>query len=226
MTTAMRPECFFSLEEYFHSCIFEACQYPWEALAALHEYLKSLTLGCIDVDIPPYAYLVNPEAISIGKGTIVEPGAYIQGPCSIGKNCIIRHGAYIRGDVITGDFCVIGHDTEVKHSIFLDRTVAGHFNYVGDSILGNGVNLGAGVKCANLRLDHYPVHVNIQGEKINTHLSKMGAIVGDGAQVGCNCVINPGAILGKNCFCFPCLSVYGFVPENGKVKPAMKNILE
>jgi NDP-sugar pyrophosphorylase family protein len=103
---------------------------------------------------------------------------------------------------------------------------AAHFNYVGDSILGKRVNLGAGAKCANLRLDHQPVHVFASGKKINTQLKKLGAIIGDGAQVGCNCVINPGTILGKNSFCFPCLNICGFVPQGAKVKPAMKNIVE
>jgi UDP-N-acetylglucosamine diphosphorylase / glucose-1-phosphate thymidylyltransferase / UDP-N-acetylgalactosamine diphosphorylase / glucosamine-1-phosphate N-acetyltransferase / galactosamine-1-phosphate N-acetyltransferase len=226
MTTALAPSQFFTLEEYSHLCLFEGCQYPWQALENLKNYLTSLRLGSIEVDIPSTAHLIRPELISIGMGTVVEPGAYIEGPCVIGKNCTIRHGAYIRGDVVTGDSCVIGHDTEVKHSIFFNATSAAHFNYVGDSILGNRVNLGAGVKCANLRLDHQPIHVLINNERINTGLHKLGAIVGDGAQVGCNCVINPGTILGRHSFCFPCLNVYGFILENGKVKPPMKNIVE
>ncbi|MBS0604788.1 MAG: UDP-N-acetylglucosamine diphosphorylase [Verrucomicrobia bacterium] len=226
MTAALTPAQFFSLEGYEHMPLFEGCQYPWEALARLEGYLNSLKLGKIEIEIPPAVHLVNPESISIGNGTIIEPGAFIQGPCVIGRNCVIRHGAYIRGNVVTGDSCVIGHDTEVKHSIFLNHASAAHFNYVGDSILGNNINLGAGVKCANLRLDHQPVYVLIHDERINTRLHKLGAIVGDGAQVGCNCVINPGTVLGRNSFCFPCLNVYGFVPENGKVKPALKNIVE
>lgn len=226
METALDPRHFFTLEGFAHTPLFEGCQYPWEALKELQNYLQSLSLGKIETEISPQVYLVNPESIFIGEGTVVEPGAYIQGPCYIGKNCTIRHGAYIRGDVIVGDYCVIGHDTEVKHSILLNHATAAHFNYVGDSILGNKVNLGAGVKCANLRLDHQPIHVLIQGERVNTGLTKLGAIVGDGAQVGCNCVINPGTILGKNSFCFPCLNIYGVVPENGTVKPAMKNTLE
>jgi len=224
--TSTISNLFFALEGYAHSSLFEGCQYPWEALEKLESYLKSLKLGIIEIDVPSTVHLVHPELISIGEGTIIEPGAYIQGPCSIGKNCVIRHGAYIRGHVITGDHCVIGHDTEIKHSILLNRASAAHFNYVGDSILGNNINLGAGVKCANLRLDHQPIHVVVDGVKINTRLHKLGAIVGDHAQVGCNCVINPGTILSRGSFCFPCLNVYGFVPENSKVKPAMKNIVE
>lgn len=216
----------FSIEGFPHVALFKESRFPWEALTKLRAYLDSLKLGEIEVDIPLGVYLINPSLISIGAGTKIEPGVYIQGPCSIGKNCVVRHGAYIRENVIVGNSCVIGHDTEVKHSIFLNESSAAHFNYVGDSIVGRKVNLGAGVKCANLRLDHEPIYVQIEGERINTQLSKLGAIIGDGAQVGCNCVINPGTVLGKNSFCFPCLNIQGFIPEGAKVKPAMKAIVE
>ena len=226
MTATLLPNYFFTLEGFAHADLFDGCSYPWQALGALEEYIKAKELGQIRVEVPAGAHLINPELISIGEGTVIEPGAYIQGPCIIGKNCVVRHGAYVRGSVLVGDGCMIGHDTEIKHSILLNNASAAHFNYVGDSILGNGVNLGAGVKCANLRLDHHPIHVNVLGERINTQLTKLGAIIGDGAQVGCNCVINPGTILGRNSFCFPCLNIYGVIPENGKVKPAYKNIVE
>ena len=216
----------FTLEQFEHAQLFEGCTHPWEALSRLEGYLKAQELGKMGVELPSTIHLVNPTLISIGEGTVVEPGAFIQGPCIIGKNCVIRHGAYIRGGVIVGDSCVIGHSTEVKHSVFFNHASAAHFNYVGDTILGSGANLGAGVKCANLRLDHLPIHVVVHGEKVNTGLKKLGAIIGDGAQVGCNCVINPGTVLGKNSFCFPCLNVYGFIPDHGKVRPAMKNIVE
>ena len=108
----------------------------------------------------------------------MEPGAYIEGPCVIGKACQIRHSAYVRPYVVTGDRCIIGHSSEVKHSILLDGAQAPHFNYVGDSILGNGVNLGAGVICANFRLDHREVIVEIEGNRHETGLRKFGAIVG------------------------------------------------
>ncbi len=175
---------FFSWGVFGIPALFEGCLYPWEALGRLPAYLKSLGLGKIESEIVPGVYLSHPELISIGSGTVIEPGAYLQGPCVIGKNCTIRHGAYIRGDVLMGEGCVIGHGSEVKNSILLNRSCAAHFNYVSDSILGNGTNLGAGVKCANLRLDHQPVHVCIADERINTGLTKLGAIVGDRAQVG------------------------------------------
>jgi NDP-sugar pyrophosphorylase family protein len=205
---------FFTLEGFEHAALFEGLSFPWEALAHLTDYLNHQKLGMIEVELPSSVHLVNPHLISIGKGTVVEPGVYIQGPCIIGANCTIRFGAYIRGHLVTGDRCVIGHDTEIKHSILLNGVNAAHFNYVGDCILGNGVNLGAGVKCANLRLDHQPVKVVFNGQKMMTHLKKLGAVVGDGAQIGCNAVTNPGTIIGKNAFCHPCLNISGQIQES------------
>ncbi len=222
MSQLVSPSAFFMLEHFAHPELFDRCSYVWEALERLSDYLKKQKLGKIEVDIPPSAHLVNPELISIGCGTVVEPGAYIQGPCIIGNNCQVRHGAYIRGDVIAGEACVIGHDTEMKHSILLDRVSAAHFNYVGDSILGNGVNLGAGVKCANLKLDHSPVTVIVRGKPYRTGLKKFGAIIGDGAKLGCNCVTNPGTLMGRGAISYPCVNLHGFIPERGKARPYFK----
>ncbi len=167
--------------------------------------------------------MVNPEQISIGEGTIIEPGAYIRGPCIIGKNCQIRHGAYIRGNVIIGDHCVVGHATELKHSILLDHAHAAHFAFVGDSILGNGVNLGAGVRCANLRLDGAPVCVQYGEESFSTGMRKLGAVIGDEAQIGCNVVLNPGTCFGKESRCFPGLTVSGYIEGSKCLRPKQKN---
>ncbi|MBS0620332.1 MAG: UDP-N-acetylglucosamine diphosphorylase [Verrucomicrobia bacterium] len=224
MTQALTHHHLFSLEQFAHRGLFEGCEYPWHALDKLSSYLKEQKLGTILGEVSPNAHLVNSDCISIGEGTVVEPGAYIEGPCILGRNCTVRHGAYIRGNVLVGDGCVIGHGTEVKHSIFLNGAAAPHFNYVGDSIIGCDVNLGAGVKCANLRLDHLPISIRFEEHLIPTQRKKLGAIVGDGAQVGCNCVLAPGTILGKKAICFPCLSVQGTIPDGTKVKPALKNI--
>jgi NDP-sugar pyrophosphorylase family protein len=210
---------FFSLNDYAHASLFEEDGYPWDGLLHLSNYLDTQKLGEIEVEIPNSVHLVNPELITIRKGSIVEPGAYIEGPCIIGPDCTIRFGAYIRGYVVTGKKCVIGHDTEIKNSILLNNVCAAHFNYVGDCILGNNVNLGAGVKCANLRLDHLTVSVFFNGQKIVTQLKKLGAIIGDGAQLGCNAVTNPGTLMGKNSFCYPCLSIGGHIQENAVIRP-------
>ncbi len=219
-------ERLFSLGDYAHPSLFSDCIYPWEALSRLGSYLKEVRLAPIKTSLFPHVHFLHPESIWIGEGTEIEPGAYIQGPCLIGKNCRIRHGAYVRGPVITGDGCIIGHDTEVKNVIFFNSVSASHFNYIGDSILGHEVNLGAGVKCANLRLDRKHVIIDWEGQKIDTGRVKLGAIIGDGAQVGCNCVINPGSILGKNVVCFPCLNIQGVIQEKGVVKPSIKNCVE
>ena len=205
----LSADSFFSLEEFTHAPLFKRNAYVWEALKSLVTYLQSQKLGQIATDVPDTAYLVNATQISIGPGTRIEPGAYIEGPCIIGAHCTVRHGAYIRGNVITGDHCVIGHATEIKQSILLNHVSAAHFNYVGDSILGNGVNLGAGVICANLRLDHQPIRIKFSDQKIATEMKKLGAIVGDRAQIGCQCVLNPGTFIAKDTLCQPHLTISG-----------------
>ncbi len=201
------PKSFFDLSSFSHKELFVLDRPVWESLKGLKSYLESLELGKIDCSIPSNTELVNPESISIGKGTIVESGAYIEGPCVIGKDCQVRHGAYIRGNVLTGDRCIIGHATEVKHAIFLDDSKAPHFNYVGDSILGNHVNIGAGVICANFRLDHGEVIVEVEGKFYKTGLTKFGSVLGDGTQLGCNSVINPGVLLRKGTLSHACSSI-------------------
>ena len=210
---------FFNLENFSHRELFSSSQYAWEPLKLLDNYLSSQELGKIECPVPNGVHLVNQELISIGKGTILEPGAYIKGPCIIGENCEVRHGAYIRGFVLTGDRCLLGHASELKSSILLDDVCAAHFNYVGDSILGNKVNLGAGVKLANLRLDNEMVLV----QKIPTNLKKLGAIIGDGAQLGCNVVTNPGTMIGRGAFCYPCKTAKCYLPpySNTKTKGAV-----
>ena len=212
---------FFSLEAYLHRELFEETAFVWEALHHLASYLKEQELGKIEVKVPSSAYLVNPELISIGEGTVIEPGAYIEGPAIIGPYNQVRHGAYIRGNVITGEKCIIGHATEVKHAVLLNGARAAHFNYVGDSILGNDVNLGAGVKLANFRLDQKEIHVLFQGQRILTGLKKMGAIIGDGSQLGCNAVTSPGTLIGPKAFCYPCVNIKGIVPSRAIYKESL-----
>ncbi len=214
----LAPSYFFDLTNYLHSALFNPQEYVWKGLEALESYLKSLPLGIIDGEVSKDAYLVNPHLISIGKGTVIEPGAYIKGPCFLGNNCTVRHGAYIRGNVIAGNHCVIGHDTEIKHSIMLDHAHAAHFAYVGDTILGNGVNLGAGTICANLLLEGNKITVHGPEGRVETGMRKFGAIIGDNTQIGCNTVTNPGTLIGKDVHCYPTLNVGGFIPSQSLVK--------
>ena len=161
--------------------------------------------------------------VYIAASARIEPTAFIQGPAYIGPDTEIRHGAYIRGFFIAGDDCVVGHDTEVKNTIFLNHVHAAHFAYVGDSILGNQVNLGAGVVCANLKLNRKTIAIHWNGERIDTTFQKFGAVIGDGSQIGCNSVTNPGALLGKDVFCYPCTNIGGIIPSRSIVKPNTLN---
>jgi NDP-sugar pyrophosphorylase family protein len=208
---------FFVLDQRSHRDLWQGTENVWEALQRLNSYLAQATYS-VQIDIPNHVYLEKPELIAIGENTIIEPGAYIEGPCVIGSGCIIRHGAYLRSGVICGDHCVIGHGTELKQSILLHGAQAAHFAYVGNCILGNYVNLGAGVKCANLRLDRCEVTVSYMGEKIRTGLKKFGCVIGDRAQIGCNAVINPGTLLGSDSFVYPLVNISGVIPAHTQIK--------
>ncbi len=148
------------------------------------------------------AVLMDRE-IELSPGVVVEPGALLYGPAVIGPGTEVRQGAYIRGEVLAGEGCVIGHTTEVKRAVFLDGAKAGHFAYVGDSILGREVNLGAGTKLANLKLTRGHVKIQWQGEVYDTGLRKLGAVLGDGVQTGCNSVTNPGTLVGPGSLILP-----------------------
>jgi len=231
MANVIANETFFSLQRYAHKGLWKEGEPIWHPLLFLSRYLKETKLGRIEIKIPEGVFLEKKELISIGEGTVIEPGVLIQGPCIIGKNCTIRHGAYIRGPFVCGDSCHIGHSAELKHSILLDGACATHFVYVGDSILGNAVNLGAGVKCANLRLDRQEVAVQLNGKRVKTGLKKFGALIGDRSQIGCNSVLNPGTFFGMESFSYPLMNLSGFVPPRSQVsakgiQPIEQKILE
>ncbi|MEI6242616.1 MAG: UDP-N-acetylglucosamine diphosphorylase [Chlamydiota bacterium] len=212
------PSEFFALEKFIYKELWKLDAPVWETLSNIENFLSKQVLGKIEVNIPDGVFLENKAQISIGKGTVIEPGSFIKGPCIIGENCTIRQGAYIRGFLITGNECLIGHATEVKNSILLNRVQAAHFAYIGDSILGNEVNLGAGTICANFRLDGKLIPILCGKDSISSGLKKMGAIVGDGVKIGCKVVINPGAILGKETYVLPCLHVQGVIPAHSLVR--------
>lgn len=218
------PQAFFDLDRFAHPSLFEG-GIVWEALNKIGAFLQAFKNFKIEIDIPVGVTLVNKERIAIGKGSIVEPGAYIKGPCILGEGCEVRHGAYIRGDLIAGKGCVIGHDTEVKHCILLDEAKAAHFAYLGDSILGNQVNLGAGTVLANLRLDHANVVIKWKEGRLETGMKKLGAIIGDRSQLGCNSVTNPGTLIGKEVFGYPCINFGGVIPSSSLVKPSQEVLI-
>lgn len=221
---------FFDLSRFEHADLFASDEWVWQALTRLGDYLDRL-LGDgsnrILGEVSPSATLIG-DRIVIGEGSVVEPGVCIAGPAWIGRDCEVRHGAYIRGMALVGDGCVVGHATEVKKSILLDGAKAPHFAYVGDSILGNDVNLGAGTKLSNLAISSEKseatgkrptIFIEIDGERVDTRLDKLGAIVGDRTQLGCNSVTNPGCLLGPDTLVYANASVpKGFIPGRSLVK--------
>jgi len=210
----------FDLEEFRFKDVFSGIEAPWEALSSIGSYIASAGTPRILGKVSPGAWLEG-DMISIGAGSVVEPGAMIIGPALIGENCAIRQGAYLRGNVIAGDGSVIGHTTEVKNSIFLNGSKASHFAYVGDSILGSNVNLGAGTKLANFKVDTGERSVSVRlsdGSALPTGRRKLGALIGDGSELGCNSVTMPGAIIGKRCIIYPCSVVRGYVPPDTIIK--------
>lgn len=154
-----------------------------------------------------------------GKGVLIESGTFLKSPVIVGDRTEIRQGAYLRGYCLIGNRCVVGHVTEVKHTIFLDDAKAGHFAYLGDSILGNQVNLGAGTKLANLRFTSGNVKVKTTAGLVSTGLRKLGAVLGDKTQTGCNSVTNPGALLGKKCLVMPNSTVLSGYHGNNSLLP-------
>lgn len=158
--------------------------------------------------ILPGAYLTDGRII-LGAGSVVEPGAMLKGPTVIGRNSEVRQGAYVRGNCLVGDGCVVGHATEIKGSIMLDGAKAGHFAYIGDSILGREVNLGAGTKLANLKMMPGTVAIRSGNERYDTGRRKLGAVLGDRTELGCNSVTSPGTLLGPGSVVYPAVGVPG-----------------
>ncbi|MDO8586045.1 MAG: glucose-1-phosphate thymidylyltransferase [Armatimonadota bacterium] len=227
----LRPEDFFDLDGFEFDEVFDGCEYVWEAISRIGKYALAFIAtrddNAIAGRVMTGAHVADTQTVVIGEGTVVEPGAYIEGPTIIGYDCQIRHGAYIRGNVVIGNSSVIGHDTEIKNSIMLNYSQAPHFAYIGDSILGNNVSVGAGTKLSNLPLNSNKddsgrrptIVVNVEGRDYDTGLVKFGAIVGDDAQVGCNVVTNPGCMLGKRTLVYPCVSLKkGYYPPDQIIK--------
>jgi len=205
----------FDLAQTEHAALFDGCEFAWEALKKIEPYLAKVTRQ----NPPPrFPGASIGDRVIIGAGTVVEPGALIKGPAIIGKNCQIRHNAYIRENVIIGDDCVVGNASELKNALLFNGVQVPHYNYVGDSILGHKAHLGAGVICSNLKSLPGNVTISVDGKPLDTGLRKFGALVGDGAEVGCNSVLNPGSILGRGAMIYPGVNWRGFLPANNIAK--------
>jgi NDP-sugar pyrophosphorylase family protein len=207
-----KPADLFDLTQTEHAAIFAGCKFAWDALKKIEPYIAANLKPELRNKCEGRAFIG--EKVFIGEGTIVEPGAMIKGPAIIGKNCQIRHNAYIRENVIIGDGCVVGNSSELKNSLFFNGAQAPHFNYIGDSILGHKAHLGAGVKISNVKLMPENIFIEIDGAPFDTGLRKFGALLGDGAEAGCNAVLNPGSILGRDAVIYPNVFWRGILPAN------------
>jgi NDP-sugar pyrophosphorylase family protein len=207
-----KPADLFDLTQTEHAAIFDGCRFAWDALKKIEPYIAANLKTDLRNKCEGRAYIG--KHVIIGEGTIVEPGAMIKGPAIIGKNCQIRHNAYVRENVIIGDGCVVGNSSELKNSLLFNGAQVPHFNYIGDSILGHKAHLGAGVKISNFKLFPGNILVEIDGTPFDTGLRKFGALLGDGAEAGCNAVLNPGSILGRGAVIYPNVFWRGILPAN------------
>lgn len=187
---------------------------PWEWLKNISEALNSLDFASLESkrDIPAGVHVEG--KVFIHPTVKLPPFASIKGPAWIGAGTEVRPGAYIRGNVIIGEGCVVGNSCEYKNCILMDRVQTPHYNYIGDSILGTGAHLGAGVICANLRLDNMPVPVKAPDGTVNSGLRKVGAFLGEYAESGCNSVLQPGAVLMKRAVVMPGIAFAGMLEED------------
>ncbi len=205
-------ETLFDLEHTLAKDYLAGFTYPWEALAGLEEYI--LTLGNT---LDPEAYTQITPNVWVHKTAQIAPTAYLGAPCIIGPNAQVRHCAFIRGSALIGADCVVGNSVEVKNAVLFDKAQAPHFNYVGDSILGYKAHMGAGAVTSNVRADKANVIIRTVPQ-IVTGRKKVGAMLGDGAEIGCNSVLNPGTVIGKGAQVYPCSSVRGGVPAGSIYK--------
>ncbi len=185
---------------------------PWEWLPKIKEALADTIFPSQEAwDVPPGLTIVGD--VFLGKGVKLPPYGFLQGPAWIGAECELRPGVYIRGNVIVGQGCVLGNSCEYKNCLLLDGVQTPHYNYVGDSILGNRAHLGAGVILSNLRLDQEAIKVMTSEGKVSTGLRKLGALMADDSEVGCNSSLQPGTILGRKSIVFPNLPYSGTLAD-------------
>lgn len=217
------PDAFFQLEGYPHRALFDGITHVWEALNRLDEYLGGALRPGVHGKVHPGAWIDGD--VYVAPGVVIEPGVYVQGPAIIGEGSILRHGAYVRGHCVIGRECIVGHASELKRVIMLDRAQVPHFNYAGDSILGRGVNLGAGTRLSNFKNDGSIVKVSVGEERISTGMRKLGAILGDGVKTGCNCVLSPGTLVGPGTMIYPNAVLRGVYPGGHIVKLRQETLL-
>ena len=203
----IKTHALFTLEHTLAAPLLEKTEYPWQALEGIGDFI--LTLG---ESLSPAEYDRVGESVWIAKSAKVSPAANITGPCIIGSETEVRPGAFIRGNALVGAGCVVGNSTELKNVILFDGVQVPHYNYVGDSILGYKAHMGAGSITSNVKSDKTLVVVTDGKERVETGRKKVGAMLGDGVEVGCNSVLNPGTVIGKGASVYPLSSVRGVIP--------------
>ena len=211
---SIRVANLFDLNETIAAELFEGVTYPWEALPRIHDFIMEL-----GARLPEERFEKRGDDIWVAKSAKVAPTACLNGPLIIDEEAEIRHCAFVRGNAIVGKGAVVGNSTELKNVVLFNKVQVPHYNYVGDSILGFKAHMGAGSITSNVKSDKTLVEIkgqNIEGEKINieTGLKKMGAMLGDCVEVGCNSVLNPGTVIGRNSNVYPTSCVRGVIPAN------------
>lgn len=196
-----------TLEETIGKEIFDGLTYPWEALPRIHDFI--LELGA---SLPEEEYEQRGEDVWIARSARIYDSAYIHGPAIIGRDAEVRHCAFIRGSAIVGEGAVVGNSTELKNVILFNRVQVPHYNYVGDSILGYRAHMGAGSITSNVKSDKTLVCVKTPEGVIETGIKKFGAVLGDGVEIGCGTVLNPGSVVGAHTNIYPLSSVRGYIP--------------
>lgn len=210
---------YIDLSDFKHKNLFDDCGHVFDFVKFLPDYIKKNLQSKVLGTVMPGAFVG--DNVFIGKGSVVQHGAWVHGPAIIGENCEIRHGAYVGANTLAGDNVVIGHASEVSNSVFLNNSRAPHFAFVGHSILGNNVNLGAGTKISNFKITRN----NIKVDEVDSGLDKLGAIIGDNSSLGCNTVIQPATFIGKNVYGYPLALLRGFINSNTIVKIRQSQVL-
>ncbi len=213
MKEQIKIEELFSLEESLAGEYLKQFTYPWEALAGIHDLILA-----IGPQLPKDKYDQVAEDVWIAKSAKVFDSAYIHGACIIGEETEVRHCAFIRGDALVGNHCVVGNSAELKNVIIFNNCETPHYNYVGDSILGFHAHMGAGSITSNIKADRTNIIVKGQSGEYVTGRRKIGAILGDWTEVGCNAVLNPGTIVGRHAMIYPTSCVRGVIPADAIVK--------
>ena len=205
---AMETEALFDFSHTVMGDFLKKCRYPWQALPQIGAWIVQ-----VGGTLSPSDYERVGEGVWIARSAVIAPTAQIVGPCIIGHETEVRHCAFVRGNAVVGAGCVVGNSTELKNAILLDGVQVPHFNYVGDSILGYRAHLGAGAVTSNVKSDKSTVCVRVGAQRVETGLKKLGAMVGDGVEVGCGCVLNPGTVIGRGSRVYPLCAVRGAVPQ-------------